>query len=177
MMLKATGLIDLVDPEISEPARKRNVDKLQFVPTIQGCDRPINDGNHLAADKEEAKWLTAHFDMLFPNFYLESQLSGIKVNEQRPLRTKELIIIDSHHHVIWSMVVSLHITKIEDSPPPKPKKQFIAIPNVAVTRMEYKCLPDGGPQYPFKPPDHEMPATSDEDTLSQQMKGKLNIGP
>ena len=129
----------------------------------------------MAADEEEAQWVTAHFNMLFSKCYLESQVKRIEINELRPLRRRELIIIDSRHRVIWSMVVSFQIARIEDSPPPNPKMQINAIPNVAVTRMEYKCPLHDEPQYLFKP-DREMPATNDEDSLSQQMKEKLNIG-
>ena len=87
MMLKATGLIELHDPNISEPARGRNDTQLQFLPRARGCNRPINYKNHLATNEYEARWFTAHFDMLFPHFYLESQLAEIAIGQRRHYQT------------------------------------------------------------------------------------------
>ena len=72
------------------------------------------------------------------------------------------------------MVVSLDVTRIENSPVPKEWKQFNAIPMVAVTRMEYEYLPHNGPEYSSKPPDCRMPATDDEGSL-EQMVGRLQL--
>ena len=181
MMLKVTELIQLHNPEIAQAVRRRNEANFDVPAPVPRYNRPINHGNHLAGDEYEAQWITAHFDMLFPHFYIENRLNGIQINEVRALRNNQLVIVDTRYHVVWEMIVSLDITRLED---PDPRLgvpvlwRFNAIPNVAVIRMEYKYPPGHrpAPEYPFRVAGQpQQPADDEIDQLRQQLAAGLQV--
>ena len=56
-------------------------------------------------------------------------------------------IVNTHHHVIWEIIVSLDVTRLANSM--SGRMQFDAIPNIIVTRMEWNLPPYYRPVYPF----------------------------
>ena len=59
----------------------------------------------------------------------------------------QLVIVDTHHHVVWEIIVSLDVRRLAN---PRPARmQFNAILNVIVMRMEWNLPPYYKPVYPF----------------------------
>lgn len=145
MMLKGTGLLEYHDPALKATARGRN----EFYMKPQTSGTSINDLGRLAGNTYEAQWVSAYFDMLFPHFFLENQLTGIVPGEPRSLPTNELIVLDIHHHVFWQMEVSLKVEKLEAPPN---FVRFEAKPTFTVKLRKYRPPPPiPAPRYPLGP--------------------------
>ena len=104
MMLHITGLWQYHHPVPSEPSRSRNAGAILAPPPPEAYSTPINAGNHLAGNRFEAQWFSAHFDMLFPHFHIENLLSGIAVYEKRNF-SNQLVAVDHQHFVVWNVII------------------------------------------------------------------------
>ncbi len=107
-MLKLFVLDQVVDPEGSEPSHTRNTNLYGVAPVNPNFARPANFGNHLAANPNEAQWLVAHYDMLFPHFYIQNKIANIQPQQHRGIN-RQLIIVDYVNFVIWDIVTTLSI--------------------------------------------------------------------
>ena len=109
---------------------------------------PINHWNHLAGNAFEAKWVAAHFDMLFPHFRVESRIDGMQDNQVRP-SNDQMVVVDVHHHIDWNFVVTLNVRKLPNAP--DGKMRFRARPFIAVHRLELRPPQQQFTNYPFPP--------------------------
>ena len=171
MMLEVTGMRQLCDPKIRQPARGRNKARFDRIQPQPQFSRPANAEYKLARNRYEAQWVVGHYDMLFPHYYLESVLQPngelIGVDAPTNIPTREMIILDIVHHVAWHFVVSLHVTRRVDI---DKYKQFEAVPNTIVIRMDYLNRPPGwAPNYPFQPPPPPPPPPHDDDEEIDRM--------
>ena len=137
MMLHITGLWQYHHPVPSEPSRSRNAGAILAPPPPEAYSTPINAGNHLAGNRFEAQWFSAHFDMLFPHFHIENLLSGIAVYEKRNF-SNQLVAVDHQHFVVWNVITTLivmrHPSKLNG------RLVFQCEPFIAVYRMQQPYL-------------------------------------
>ena len=158
IMLRVTGLDQYFDPEgPGHPARNLIDADLaedgQMPLPPQQYTTLLNNGNHLAGNAFEARWVAAHFDMLFPHFRIESRIDGMQDNQVRSLND-QMVVVDLHHRIAWNFVVTLKVTRLNA---PTGKMRFLAIPFIAVHRLELNPPQLNPPQqqltnYPFPPP-------------------------
>ena len=153
IMLRVTGLNQHFNPEgPGNPARNRvNADLAmpgQMPPPQPQFATPINHGNHLAGNASEAKWVAAHFDMLFPHFRIESRIDGMQDNQVQS-SNDQMVVVDVHHRIVWNFIVTLTVTKLPNAP--HGTMRFRAIPFIAVHRLELKPPQQQLINYPFRP--------------------------
>ena len=110
-MLNLFGLDQIpgyTNPEGSEPSNTRNTNLYTRAQGNQDFTRPANFGNHLAANAYEAQWLVAHYDMLFPHFYIENKIGNIRPGDNRSIN-RQLLVVDYSNYVIWNIITTLSI--------------------------------------------------------------------
>ena len=121
---------------------------------------PINAGKCLAGNVYEAKWVAAHFDMLFPHFRIERRINGIKdgkldvikVNETRLLDDK-MVVVNFREHIVWEFSVTLTVKRLRNAPNRKKRWRFKATPIIVVYRRELRPPQQRFTDYRF-PVDH-----------------------
>lgn len=143
MMLCGTGLLRFHDPDIGPYAKRRNSARIRCTNKTQSVIG-INYDGRLASNACEAQWISAHFDMLFPHFHVQNQLESIIPGEVRSLPTNELVVMDTRHHMVWQIIVSLQVTRLMG-----PYFWLQAVPIVQVNQYE---LPPGFAQQPVQDP-------------------------
>ena len=139
MMLRGAEILDLHNPHVGQRRNRENI--------ITKGDKPHHVKLHLAKDKYDAQWLSAHFDMLYPHFYLEYQLRGIKPGDNRSIHNK-MLVIDTRHHIIWKITVSLEVEMLERT---RTSFKLQAVPKVIVKRYTFTKHSDGRPRQPEYP--------------------------
>ena len=146
MMLRVTGIHRHFNPNSLRRTARHRVDLDLANPPVRPplppqYSTPINDGNHLAGNAFEAKWVAAHFDMLFPHFRIESRIDGMQVNEVRPF-SDQMVVVDVYHCIVWNFVVTLKVEKLPNAH--RRNMRFRAIPHIAVHRhrnMRFQARP------------------------------------
>jgi hypothetical protein len=157
MMLKGAKLLHLHDPKPKDTARQRNMAALTF-----GRDwhRPGVGDIPLATDEYQAQWISAHFDMLLPQFYLQCELNNIEPGHH-DIRsfTRELVVVNTNRHTTWHIIAALQVERL-DSPE---GFQLQAVPLVTVNRYDCKHAP----KYPFLPQDPPLDLSKEMDDLTK----------
>ena len=146
-MLTVTGLLDHFKPK-SKISERNRAGMLEDKPPPRYA-RPINSGNHLAADEYEAMCVSAHFDMMWPYFRIKHGLRDIQDNQTVPF-TNELIIVDTNHNVVWEMIVTLDVRQQNHS---AKFVEFSAMPHLVVYRLDLKPPARQLLALPFPDPD------------------------
>ena len=90
-MLVATDLLQLSRPKLGGSNNLLHIDAKGRPDPLYSIS--INEHYHLAANENEAEWVTAHFDMLFPHCRIKKRLEGIQDGQTASLRD-EMIIVD-----------------------------------------------------------------------------------
>ena len=155
------------NPEGSEPLNTRNTNLYTRAQGNQDFARPANFDNHLAANPYEAQWLVAHYDMLFPHFYIENKISNIRPGNNRSIN-RQLLVIDYNNYVIWNIITTLSI-RCHRVPPGD--YEFRAKPMVIYNRydlMRGRVGRDVFRDYPF-----HRPADNDRDDPIRELPGAM----
>ena len=134
MMLKATDLIRLCNPEISDGVRNNNEHRI-LLPSPRPDNVPINKGNHLAADQGEAQLLTASFDMMYTHLHLENKVNTMRVGESKDF-TDQMIVVDKQLNMVWYFIIQYSIRKL-NPPPPTPSFPTIGSPEIYLPDLNY----------------------------------------
>ena len=128
MMLSGTKLLSLHNPEIAQRTGTRNREKM--VINAEPDDANLN----LAEKAYDTQWLSAHIDMLYPHFYLEYQLRGMKPGDNRSIPRNKMVVMDTHDHIIWKISVSLQVEMLEKT---NGSFKLQAVPTVKVKRYTF----------------------------------------
>ena len=128
-MLMATGL----DEPRYRRLRFRSVHENRRAFRIMGEQGRINEGQFLAADREETRLLYFSFDSMYAYHYIEPLLHGQPQGEQQQSMQRKMIVFNPGHNVIWQIVSTLDI--VSDG-----EKVLEARPFIAVWR--YDPVPD-----------------------------------
>uniref|UniRef100_A0A1X7SLC5 Uncharacterized protein n=1 Tax=Amphimedon queenslandica TaxID=400682 RepID=A0A1X7SLC5_AMPQE len=162
-VLRAGGLTKYIDDglELKNPPNLRNE------PQVSGIN--INDGNHLASNLIEVRWIVAHFDMLVPHFHIENIINAKDENVPFGI-TSEMIIIDHHFYKAWHITSVLSITNegqhcIGDSA--RRVWHFISDVQVMVNRYHFE-KEEYFQDYYFMPSTPELPQDDDEEDDSEE---------
>ena len=127
MMLKGAKLDGFHNPGISQPAKRRNEGNLHFRPDPIDLTQQFN--------RYEAQWLSAHFDMLLPHFFVEKQLENIQLHRVRALPTNELVVVDINNDIIWQIIVSLRVEMVD-------RVTYNATPTVTIIERTFERRPE-----------------------------------
>ena len=174
IMLRVTGLNQLFCPHAPRDTARHRVDADLEIPR-EGPPLPpqystaINHGNHLAGNASEAKWVAAHFDMLFPHFRIVSRIDGMQVGQVRP-SNDQMVVVDVHHHIVWNFVVTLSVGKLLNAP--DGKMRFQARPFIAVHRLELRPPQLQFTNYLFQQPLPQVGSSLDDniDVIQARMR-------
>ena len=138
MMLKGANILHLHNPATTQHAKNFYDANMN----INATQRYLDPMNVIAANPLEAQWLSAHFDMLFPHFYLEYMLKGIQPGRSnaRHLPTNQLVVIDTRNHVIWQIIAAFNVTRLY-----RGRLNLQAYPMVTINRFTFNRWV---PEYP-----------------------------
>ena len=98
----------------------------------------VNAGKRLANNKNEAQWVSAHFDMLLPHFHIINLYSSLKDVGNTQSQSFQMVVINVRHNIVWQFIGTLKVTR-RQLPRDKLKGECLeAVPFLAVIRMERK---------------------------------------
>lgn len=125
-LLKGTNLFQLYSPKFA--AKQANFRAFNVTPA--GSQERMNAGNLLAANKEETRLFTSHFDTLYAYHRILYSVNAAAAGEQQPRNvTGQMIVINTHHNVVWHITSALYFEM-------DGRRVTMAIPYIAVMRYD-----------------------------------------
>ena len=87
--------------------------------------RAINEGDLLAAGRNETRLFFSYFDSMYTKHYIMALLLGQPEGEQRRNILRQMIVVSPNHNVIWQITSTLYI--VSDGERVLEAKPFVAV--------------------------------------------------
>lgn len=125
-LLKGTMLYYKYSPYFS--SKQQNFEAFDVTPA--GSQERMNAGNLLAANKEEARLFTSHFDALYAYHLILYRANAAAAGGQQPRNvTGQMIVVNTHNNVVWHITSALSFEM-------NGTRVTMAIPYIAVMRYD-----------------------------------------
>lgn len=98
---------------------------------ITGEQERINEGQFLAADREETRLLYLSFDLMYAYDCIEPLLHDQPQIEQRQRMRRRMIVFNPVHNVIWKIIATLYI--VSDGERVLEARSFVTV-------LRYDCV-------------------------------------